>query len=210
MRPIAAALCAMLALLWVPAAAATTIINTGSYDSGFGYVFGSTGLAPGKYRFTLDFTSPAAVDFGYVEKTTVTNIFCNDPDLGVFYCGGNDVPTLYDFTPNGAGHYQTIVTVGRPRTIPVHSHPEHPKAGRLLDRRVQRRRERQPQHIARLRRVDNPVVPQPRGGVIGIAFVLIFLADRGLEGFGLLRASISRHRGGPLPARWPPVRRPSR
>jgi hypothetical protein len=120
MRPIAAALCAMLALLWVPAAAATAIINTGSYDSGFGYVFGSTGLAPGKYRFTLDFTSPAAVDFGYVEKTTVTNIFCNDPDLGVFYCGGNDVPTLYDFTPNGAGHYQTIVTVGRPRTIPVH------------------------------------------------------------------------------------------
>ena len=56
----------------------------------------------------------------------------------------------------------------------------------LGNRCIQRRRQRQSEHIARLRRVDHPVVPQPRGGVIGVAFVLVLLADRGLERFGLL------------------------
>src|SRR6202162_4600279 len=62
------------------------------------------------------------------------------------------------------------------------SHPKHPKP-RPRNGRVQRCRERQRQHAARLRRRQNPVVPQPRRGVIGIAFRLVLLADRLLEFF---------------------------
>src|SRR3546814_3545496 len=54
-------------------------------------------------------------------------------------------------------------------------------------RGVQRCRKSQPEHIARLRGVDDAIVPQARGGVIGVALILIFLADRRLEGFGFLR-----------------------
>src|SRR3546814_15299819 len=40
---------------------------------------------------------------------------------------------------------------------------------------------------ARLRGIDDAIVPEARGGVIGMAFIFIFLPDWRLEGFGLLR-----------------------
>src|SRR5436305_616518 len=40
------------------------------------------------------------------------------------------------------------------------SHPEHAEL-RRRNRRIQRRREREPEHAARLRRIDHAVVPQP-------------------------------------------------
>ena len=39
-------------------------------------------------------------------------------------------------------------------------------------------REGQRQHIPGLRRGDDAVVPQPRGGVIGVALAFVLLADR--------------------------------
>src|SRR5215813_15618364 len=65
------------------------------------------------------------------------------------------------------------------RTAPS-LHPEHPEL-RLRDRRVERSREGQPEHAARLLRRDDAVVPQPRRGVIGIALGLVAVADRLLE-----------------------------
>ena len=61
----------------------------------------------------------------------------------------------------------------------------------LRDRRVQRGGERQAQHVAGLAGIDDAVVPQPRRGVIGIALVLVLLADRRLEGFLLFRRPVS-------------------
>src|SRR3546814_5222703 len=58
---------------------------------------------------------------------------------------------------------------------------------RSFDRGVQLRRKSQPEHVARLRGIDDAIVPEARGGVIGIAFIFIFLPDWRLEGFGLLR-----------------------
>ena len=54
---------------------------------------------------------------------------------------------------------------------------------------LQRRRQAQRQHAARVGRVDDAVVPQARGGVVGVALRLVLLADRRLEGFFLLGAS---------------------
>ena len=94
------------------------------------------------------------------------------------------------------------------------SHPEHAEL-RRLDRRVQRGGERQRQHARVSRRVDDAVVPQPRGGVVGVALRLVLLADRRLERLLLLGAPRARpwprcRRAGPWRARSPPARRPSR
>src|SRR5262245_22921550 len=61
------------------------------------------------------------------------------------------------------------------------SHPEDAEAGRLGRRRVEAGREREAEHRAGVGRVDHAVVPQPRGGVIGMALLLVLLADRRLE-----------------------------
>src|SRR5579885_3805406 len=63
-------------------------------------------------------------------------------------------------------------------------HPKHPEA-RLRHRRIERRRERQRQHTARLRRRDDAVVPEPRRSVVRIALGFVLIADRRLEFFFL-------------------------
>ena len=60
-------------------------------------------------------------------------------------------------------------------------HPEDAEARTVLDRRFETGGEGEAQHVAGLDRVDHAVVPQARGGVVGIALVLVFLADGGLE-----------------------------
>src|SRR6202521_4025386 len=65
------------------------------------------------------------------------------------------------------------------------SHAEDAEA-RLLDGRVESRREGEPQDSARIDGIDDAVVPQPRRGVVGMALLLVLLANRGLERF-LLR-----------------------
>src|SRR5260221_9764783 len=59
----------------------------------------------------------------------------------------------------------------------------HPKYAelRFFDRGVERGRDRQAQQAARVGRVDDAVVPQPRAGVVGVALGLVLLADRFLE-----------------------------
>src|SRR5262245_13276793 len=71
--------------------------------------------------------------------------------------------------------------------IAATSHPPDPEA-RLLDRRVEGRRQCPRQHHPRLVRRDDAIVPEPRGRVVGIALVLVFLPDRRLEGRLLFRA----------------------
>src|SRR6185437_12769974 len=71
------------------------------------------------------------------------------------------------------------------------SHPEHAEP-RVLDGRVEGRREAQGEHAARVHRIDHAVVPEAGGGVVGMALALVLLADRRLEGLFL--------GGRPLPA----------
>src|SRR5690606_9395563 len=81
-------------------------------------------------------------------------------------------------------------------------HPEHAEAG-FPDRRVQRDGERQRQHVARLDRVDDAVVPEPRRGVERVALVLELVDDGLLEGGLVLGAdgaaaaldALAAHRG---------------
>ena len=107
-------------------AAALTVIDTGNYSTGE-YVFrsGSFGLSPGKYRATLTFSSaPSFFWQGYVEKQTVTNFFCEDPSTsGTFNCGGDGVPTLYDFIPVTPTRYVANITVNPFKTVPFVSDP---------------------------------------------------------------------------------------
>src|SRR5690606_39618015 len=82
-------------------------------------------------------------------------------------------------------------------------HPEHAIARRSFDRGVEAGRDAQSKHAARVGRVDDAVVPQPRGRVPGAALGFVLLADRGLEGVLLLGApaaaarldAIALHRG---------------
>src|SRR4029450_8847542 len=57
------------------------------------------------------------------------------------------------------------------------SHPEDTEPGRLGRRRVETGGEREAEHRAGLRGIDHAVVPQPRGGVIGMALLFVLLAD---------------------------------
>src|SRR3546814_12001064 len=54
-------------------------------------------------------------------------------------------------------------------------------------RRVQRSGKGEAKDVAGLGRIDHAIVPQPGRGMIGVALILIFLPDGGLEGFGFLR-----------------------
>ena len=72
--------------------------------------------------------------------------------------------------------------------------------------RSARRSAEAPARSARLGRVDDAVVPQPRAGVIGMALGLVLRADRRLERRLLLRAPVLRRappcrRAAPSPAR---------
>src|SRR5688572_4484104 len=91
------------------------------------------------------------------------------------------------------------------------SHAEHAEA-RFLVGRVASRGQREPEHPARIGRIDDAVVPEARGGVVRVALALVLLADRGLERLlfvlrprALLRldpvaAHGGQHRGGLLAA----------
>src|SRR5690606_27865423 len=70
---------------------------------------------------------------------------------------------------------------------PARLHPEDAEL-RRLDRSVERGGDAEAQYAARIGRVDDAVVPQPRGGVPGAALVLVLLADRRLERFLVLGA----------------------
>src|ERR1700752_3188281 len=59
----------------------------------------------------------------------------------------------------------------------IASHPEQAEFCRF-DRRVGRSRHAKPEHKARVGGIDHAVVPQPRGGVIGIALLFVLGADR--------------------------------
>src|SRR5256885_9681954 len=75
------------------------------------------------------------------------------------------------------------------------SHPEDTEAG-VLYRSVERRRDREAQQAARVRRIDDAVVPQPCAGVVGVALALVLLSDRLLESFFLSRGrKVAAHRG---------------
>src|ERR1700738_2067341 len=69
-------------------------------------------------------------------------------------------------------------------------HPGEAEAGGLGRRRVEAGGERQPKHHARVGGVDDAVVPNTRGGVIGMALTLVLRADRRFERF-VLRGSPS-------------------
>src|SRR5690554_2854589 len=66
-------------------------------------------------------------------------------------------------------------------------HPEHAKFG-VFYFRIHRRGQREPQHVAGLRRVDYAVVPQPGTGVVGVTLMLVLLAGGLLEGLFLCGA----------------------
>ena len=75
-------------------------------------------------------------------------------------------------------------------------------------------REREAEDAAGLGRLHDAVVPEPGGGVVGVALLLVLPPQRRLEGLLLLPApgGAGRPRGrraAPWPARWPPARRPS-
>src|SRR3954447_19796832 len=65
------------------------------------------------------------------------------------------------------------------------SHPEHAEL-RRRDRGVEGGGDAKPQGHAGIGGIDNPIVPQPGAGVIGMALVLVLVADRRLEGFFIL------------------------
>src|SRR3712207_9595032 len=84
------------------------------------------------------------------------------------------------------------------------SHPEDAVA-ELAQRRVGTRREGQPEHGAGLGGVDDAVVPQPGGGVVGVALGLVLVADRLLERLLLVgRRSEERRVGKECRSRWSP------
>ena len=72
-------------------------------------------------------------------------------------------------------------------------HPEYAEA-RVFDRGVERGRQRQAQHAARVGRGDDAVVPQARGGVVRMAFALVLLADGRLERVFLGRRPVAAAR----------------
>src|SRR3954469_18085356 len=79
----------------------------------------------------------------------------------------------------------------------IPSHPEDAVAGRrgFLGRAVGQRGARargegEAEHRTGLQRVDHPVVPQPRRGVVRAALSLVLLADRRPERLLVLRAPL--------------------
>src|ERR1700730_16521898 len=81
-----------------------------------------------------------------------------------------------------------VATPSSTRVITVEvmarSHPEDAEL-RRTDRLVHRRRQGKRQRRARVDRVEDAVVPQPRRGVVGMALAVVLLADRLLKNFFL-------------------------
>src|SRR5688500_479082 len=67
---------------------------------------------------------------------------------------------------------------------------------RLRDRRVERSGEAQGQRLARPRRIQDAVIPQPRRGVVGGSFALVLLQDGRADVLLLFRReclAVARH-----------------
>src|SRR5258705_9458617 len=82
----------------------------------------------------------------------------------------------------------------------IASHPEY-AVGDRLERGLSDDRQRQPQDGSGVGGIDDPVIPQPGRGVIGIALAFVLFADRRLELLFLLRGHLAPHTGqhrGPL------------
>lgn len=114
-----------LAIAALSTAQAATVIDTGTYGSGaFSSVSGAVNLGPGQYRFTIDFATAPTYFLGWTQKQTITDFICGQPGGGTIGCGGNDVPTLYDFSAVTPLHYETPVFVVNPaRSVPFVSGP---------------------------------------------------------------------------------------
>ena len=65
-------------------------------------------------------------------------------------------------------------------------HPEHAEARSFVDRGVEAGGKGEAEDVSGLDGVDDAVVPQSRGGVPRVTLRFVVVADRLLEGFGLL------------------------
>src|SRR5262249_30869622 len=77
-------------------------------------------------------------------------------------------------------------TIEYPIARPYRLHAEDAEAG-LRDRRVERGGDAEGEHASGVERVDDPVVPQPRGRVVGVALLLVLRTD-------LVRVGVADHR----------------
>ncbi len=101
------------------AASAATMIATGSYAGNYSSDSARAALGPGRYRFTLQLTAPADFVGATVAKDTNTNFICADPAAGggEFSCGGDNVPTIVDFSLVTPLLYQAALDVNAPYTF---------------------------------------------------------------------------------------------
>jgi hypothetical protein len=124
MRRIAAVVATgVLSLLAVPLANAATVIATGTYQAGVdsGLDAGiNTGsqiyLSPGKYRFTLQASSPL-VDFEGDAVVNELDIFTCELDDGPFICGADDEDLLNAFERSGPKTFTADITVIPPTVL---------------------------------------------------------------------------------------------
>lgn len=116
--------CLLAAIAATPASA--MVIATGSFGADES-VFDSYAVdyGPGRYRFTLTLSVPVLANSSFVQKLTVTNFFCMDPDVGPdeFACGGNDVPTDYAFQAVTPLTSRALVDVAPLASVPFGSPP---------------------------------------------------------------------------------------
>lgn len=104
---------AALALSLWTSAQAQTVFATGDFGAGE-QLSGSGGLylGPGSYRFSFTTSVPLDGLYGYVEKSSIWNEYCDEGEgAGEFYCGGDDVPTQPLFEQVSPTLYQLRMTV---------------------------------------------------------------------------------------------------
>ena len=71
---------------------------------------------PGKYRFTLDFSTPVASVNGEVLKVVTFNEFCREDDM-VFFCGGNNFEVTYPLNQRTPTQYIADVRLNREKSV---------------------------------------------------------------------------------------------
>lgn len=102
-----------------PAAMAVTIVASGTYPAGdYQLESGSFSLSPGTYSAKLSTTTPVTGLFGSVDKLTITSYWCQDgPSDPVYYCGGDDVPTFFDFVQANSLSYLAKIVINPPTSV---------------------------------------------------------------------------------------------
>src|SRR5690606_21587894 len=110
------------------------------------------------------------------------------PRLATSTAGGSPVRQA------GACPRGPVVVIVNLSSDTVGSHPEDAVA-HGLQRCAAGGRQAQAEHGAGVRGVDHAVVPQPGGGVVGFALLLVLLADGRLEALLLLGAPLFAARG---------------